>query len=116
MRVAPIFDHSWGDIIVIAGAMSDRNGSETISMPYKPEWEPYARAWRKRVVDHDGDATSEGGIKRDQFWKIGCIIEEQVPVWTVDMPDQWNTHEALLTFHLPINDFSSTGIIDGPRP
>jgi pyrroloquinoline-quinone synthase len=24
----------------------------------------FRRAWRKRVVDHDGDATSEGGIKR----------------------------------------------------
>src|SRR5450631_4552429 len=24
----------------------------------------YRRTWRKRVVDHDGDATSEGGIKR----------------------------------------------------
>ena len=57
-----------------------------------------------------------GSTTRNQFWKIGCTIEEQVPVWTVDMPDQWNTHEALLTFHLPINDFSSTGIIDGPRP
>jgi pyrroloquinoline-quinone synthase len=24
----------------------------------------FRRAWRKRVVDHDGDATTEGGIKR----------------------------------------------------
>lgn len=24
----------------------------------------FRRAWRKRVVDHDGDATSDGGIKR----------------------------------------------------
>jgi len=24
----------------------------------------FRRAWRKRVIDHDGDATSEGGIKR----------------------------------------------------
>ena len=24
----------------------------------------FRRAWRKRIVDHDGDATSEGGIKR----------------------------------------------------
>src|SRR5882757_11123756 len=24
----------------------------------------FRRAWRKRVVDHDGDVTSEGGIKR----------------------------------------------------
>ncbi|PYX94483.1 MAG: pyrroloquinoline quinone biosynthesis protein C, partial [Acidobacteria bacterium] len=24
----------------------------------------FRRAWRKRVVDHDGDGTSEGGIKR----------------------------------------------------
>jgi len=24
----------------------------------------FRRAWRKRVVDHDGDATSEGGVKR----------------------------------------------------
>src|SRR5215471_17583287 len=24
----------------------------------------FRRAWRKRVVDHDGDANSEGGIKR----------------------------------------------------
>jgi len=24
----------------------------------------FRRAWRRRVVDHDGDATSEGGIKR----------------------------------------------------
>src|SRR5262249_12866430 len=24
----------------------------------------FRRTWRKRVVDHDGDATSEGGIKR----------------------------------------------------
>src|SRR2546429_6726015 len=24
----------------------------------------FRRAWRKRVVDHDGDATNEGGIKR----------------------------------------------------
>ncbi len=24
----------------------------------------FRRAWRKRVVDHDGDATSEGGIRR----------------------------------------------------
>ena len=24
----------------------------------------FRRAWRKRVVDHDGDAHSEGGIKR----------------------------------------------------
>jgi pyrroloquinoline-quinone synthase len=24
----------------------------------------FRRAWRKRVVDHDGDATSEGGLKR----------------------------------------------------
>jgi hypothetical protein len=40
---------------------------------------------------------SEGSITRDQFWKIGCIIEEQVPVWTVGMPHQWNTHEALFS-------------------
>jgi hypothetical protein len=38
-----------------------------------------------------------GNTTRDQFWKIGCIIEEQVPVWTVGMPDQWNTYEALLS-------------------
>src|SRR3954471_11444704 len=24
----------------------------------------FRRAWRKRVIDHDGDAASEGGIKR----------------------------------------------------
>jgi len=24
----------------------------------------FRRAWRKRIIDHDGDATSEGGIKR----------------------------------------------------
>src|SRR5580692_1930712 len=24
----------------------------------------FRRAWRKRVIDHDGDATSDGGIKR----------------------------------------------------
>ena len=24
----------------------------------------FRRAWRKRVIDHDGDASSEGGIKR----------------------------------------------------
>src|ERR1700751_4747639 len=24
----------------------------------------FRRAWRKRVVDHDGDASSDGGIKR----------------------------------------------------
>jgi len=24
----------------------------------------FRRAWRKRIVDHDGDAISEGGIKR----------------------------------------------------
>src|ERR1700719_1866074 len=24
----------------------------------------FRRAWRKRVIDHDGDANSEGGIKR----------------------------------------------------
>jgi hypothetical protein len=29
----------------------------------------FRRAWRKRVVDHDGDATSEGGIKR--WIKVG---------------------------------------------
>jgi hypothetical protein len=29
----------------------------------------FRRAWRKRVVDHDGDATSEGGIKR--WVKVG---------------------------------------------
>jgi len=29
----------------------------------------FRRAWRKRVVDHDGDATSQGGIKR--WLKLG---------------------------------------------
>lgn len=42
---------------------------------------------------------SEGSTKRDQFWRIGCIIEEQVPVWTAGMPHQWNTQVALFSTH-----------------
>jgi hypothetical protein len=50
------------------------------------------------ILDGDRELPrSEGSITRDQFWKIGCIIEEQVPVWTVGMPHQWNTHEALFS-------------------
>jgi hypothetical protein len=41
----------------------------------------------------------EGTTGRDQFWKIGCIIEEQVPIWTVGMPHQWNTQLALFSTH-----------------
>jgi hypothetical protein len=41
----------------------------------------------------------EGTTSRDQFWKIGCVIEEQVPVWTVGMPHQWNTQLALFSTH-----------------
>jgi hypothetical protein len=50
------------------------------------------------ILDGDRELPRrEGSITRDQFWKIGCIIEEQVPVWTVGMPHQWNTHEALFS-------------------
>ncbi len=41
-----------------------------------------------------------GSTTRDQFWKIGCIIEEQVPVWTVGIAHQWitrNTRDVLFS-------------------
>jgi hypothetical protein len=40
---------------------------------------------------------SEGRMPSDQFWKIGRIIEDQVPVWTVGLPHQWNTHHELFS-------------------
>ena len=40
-----------------------------------------------------------GIIKREQFWKIGGIIEDQVPFWAVSLPHQHNTNEARFVTH-----------------
>jgi hypothetical protein len=50
------------------------------------------------ILDGDGDLPRVGRSNtRDQFWKIGCIIEEHVPVWTVGMPHKRVTNNALFS-------------------
>src|SRR3989440_2496785 len=47
----------------------------------------FRRAWRKRVVDHDGDATSEGGIKRWlKLAEASGLDADQVRVGTGILP------------------------------
>jgi hypothetical protein len=37
------------------------------------------------------------GYAKRPVWKIGRIIEDQVPVWTVGLPHQWNIHHELFS-------------------
>lgn len=47
----------------------------------------FRRAWRKRVIDHDGDATSEGGIKRWlKLAEAAGLSAEQVETGTGILP------------------------------
>ena len=47
----------------------------------------FRRAWRKRVVDHDGDASSEGGIKRWlKLAEAAGLSAEQVQAGTGILP------------------------------
>ncbi len=47
----------------------------------------FRRAWRKRVIDHDGDATSEGGIKRWlKLAEAAGLSAEQVQAGTGILP------------------------------
>ena len=41
--------------------------------------------------------TVGGTITREQFWKIGGIIEGQVPFWGVSIPNQHSVHAARFT-------------------